>query len=285
MLKLLCILAHPDDESLALGGTLARYAGQGIETSLIVATRGERGWFGDPQTYPGEQALGEIREQELRQASRALGISHLVFLDYIDGDLDQADEGQAIAKIARQIRQIRPQVVVTFGPDGLYGHPDHIAISQFATSAIVCAADAAYTAAGLEPHRVSKLYYRAATIDWLEMYMPIFGDLVMYIDGQERRALPWKNWAITTRLDTGDYWQAVWQAVCCHQTQIPERRVLQRLTEADHRKLWGSQEYYRAFSLVNGGRRAETDLFEGLYPSDETHWSGQEQERVLALTV
>lgn len=285
MLKLMCVLAHPDDESLALGGTLARYASQGIETSLIVATRGERGWFGDPQAYPGEQVLGDIREQELRQACRALGISHLAFLDYIDGDLDQADEGQAIAKIARQIRQRRPQVVVTFGPDGLYGHPDHIAISQFTTSAIVCAADAAYTTSGLEPHRVSKLYYRTATTDWLEMYMPIFGDLVMHIDGQERRALPWKNWAITTRLDTGDHWQAVWQAVCCHRTQIPGRQVLQRLSEADHRKLWGSQEYYRAFSLVNGGRKTETDLFEGLYPSGEAQQSGQEQERVLALTV
>lgn len=285
MLKLMCILAHPDDESLALGGTLARYAAQGIETSLIVATRGERGWFGDPAAYPGETELGNIRERELRKASRALGISHLAFLDYIDGDLDQADEELAIAKIVRQIRQIRPQVVVTFGPDGLYGHPDHIAISQFTTSAIVCAADAAYAAADLAPHRVSKLYYRTATSDWLEMYMPIFGNLIMHIDGQERRALAWKNWAITTRLDTGNYWQAVWQAVCCHQTQIPEQRVLQRLTEADHRKLWGPQEYYRAFSLVNGGRKAETDLFEGLYPSGEAQQSRSEHDRILALTV
>lgn len=269
MLKLMCILAHPDDESLALGGTIAKYASQGIEVSLIVATRGERGWFGEPSHYPGERALGLIREQELRRASRALGITHLTFLDYIDGELDRADEDEAIAKITCLLREVRPQVVVTFGPDGLYGHPDHIAISQFTTSALVCAADASFAPArGREPHRVSKLYYRTATRDWLETYMPIFGELIMQIDGQERRALPWMNWAITTRLDTRDYWRPVWRAVSCHETQIPGQQVLQRLSEDDHRKLWGSQEYYRAYSLVNGGRAAETDLFEGLYSPD-----------------
>src|SRR6266571_4968059 len=96
-LKLMCILAHPDDESLALGGTLAQYASQGIETSLVVATRGERGWFGHPDEYPGEEALGRIRENELRDASRALGVSHLTFLDYLDGELDRANAVEATA--------------------------------------------------------------------------------------------------------------------------------------------------------------------------------------------
>lgn len=269
MFKLLCVLAHPDDESLALGGTIAKYSCLGVETSLIVATRGERGWRGHASQYPGEKVLGQIREREVRAASHALGITNLTFFDYIDGDLDQADEGEVTAKIARVIRQLRPDVVLTFGPDGLYGHPDHIAISQFATSAVVCAADASYAPArGLEPHRVAKLYYRTATRAWLENYMPIFGELIMQIDGQERRAQSWTNWAITTRLDTSAYWQPVWQAVRCHQTQIPAAQILQRLSETEHHKLWGSQEYYRAYSLVNGGRKEETDLFEGLQTPD-----------------
>ncbi|HEY0753220.1 MAG TPA: PIG-L family deacetylase [Ktedonobacteraceae bacterium] len=265
MFKLLCVLAHPDDESLALGGTIAKYSSLGVETSLIVATRGERGWRGHASQHPGEQMLGQIREQEVRQASQALGIAHLLFLDYMDGDLDQANEFEATAQITRLIRQLRPDIVLTFGPDGLYGHPDHIAISQFTTSAIVCAADIGYAPAfGLEPHRVSKLYYRTATRDWLETYMPIFGELIMQIDGQERRAQSWTNWAITTRLDTSSSWLAVWQAVCCHRTQIPAEQVLRQLSEEDHYKLWGTQEYYRAYSLVNGGRREESDIFEGL---------------------
>lgn len=269
MFKLLCVLAHPDDEALAFGGTIAKYSSLGVETSLIVATRGERGWRGPVSQYPGEKVLGQIREREVRAASRALGITHLTFFDYIDGDLDQANESEITAQITRVIRQLRPDIVLTFGPDGLYGHPDHIAISQFATSAVVCAADASYAhARELEPHRVAKLYYRTATRAWLEDYMPIFGELIMQIDGQERRAQSWSNWAITTRLDTGAYWQPVWQAVRCHQTQIPGAQILQQLSESDHQKLWGSQEYYRAYSLVNGGRKEETDLFAGLQIPD-----------------
>jgi LmbE family N-acetylglucosaminyl deacetylase len=264
-LKLLCILAHPDDESIALGGTLAKYAAEGVETSLIVATRGERGWFDDWNKYPGEYALGRIREQELREAAHVLGIARLEFLDYIDGDLDLANEHKVVAQLVHLLREIRPQVVITFGPDGLYGHPDHIAISQFATSAVLCSADQQYfDASKLEPHRVSKLYYRVSTADWFERYMPIFGDMVMHIDGQERSACPWVTWAITTRVDTRDYWQGAWHAVRCHKTQVPLSALQRAITAQEHQRIWGPQEYYRAFSLVNGGRREEHDLFEGL---------------------
>jgi LmbE family N-acetylglucosaminyl deacetylase len=267
--KLMCILAHPDDESLALGGTLAKYATEGVEVSLVVATRGERGWFSDWSEYPGEQALGKLREMELRRASSALGITRLDFLDYIDGDLDQANSHEAVGKIVHLIRHIQPHVVITFGPEGLYGHPDHIAISQFTTAAVMYASDPQYRDPGqLDPHRVAKLYYRVALEQWLQRYMPIFGELVMTIDGQERRAHPWANWIVTTRLDTHAYWQKVWQAILCHQTQLPHASRLQSITEQEHYYLWGSQEYYRVFSLVNSGRREEHDLFEGLRPEE-----------------
>src|SRR5206468_7403749 len=86
-LKLMCILAHPDDESLGTGGTLAKYAAEGIETYLITATRGERGWPGDPAENPGMEGLGKIREKELLGATQILGVRDVHFLDYIDGDL------------------------------------------------------------------------------------------------------------------------------------------------------------------------------------------------------
>ena len=269
-LKLMCIIAHPDDESLAMGGTLAKYAREGVETSLVVATRGERGWRGPREEHPGETALGTMRERELREASEILGISHLAFLDYLDGDLDQAKDTEVVAKIVTLLRIVRPHVVITFGPDGLYGHPDHISISQFTTAALLCAADPGYRQARhVTPHLVSKLYYRVATKGWFAGYMPVFGELVMFIDGVERRATAWVDWAITTRIDTSAYWRDVWHAVCCHQTQIPDERDLQQLSAVDHQNLWGSQEYYRAFSLVNGGRSEEQDLFEGLRFRDD----------------
>jgi LmbE family N-acetylglucosaminyl deacetylase len=89
-LKLMCVLAHPDDESLGVGGTLARYETEGIETYVVTATRGERGWTGADDAFPGVVELGKIREAELRSAVEELGVCQLTFLDYIDGDLDQA---------------------------------------------------------------------------------------------------------------------------------------------------------------------------------------------------
>lgn len=264
-LKLMAVLAHPDDESLGTGGTLARYAAAGVETYLVTATRGERGWFGAPEDYPGPDALGQIREGELRAAAAVLGLREVALLDYKDGDLDQADPQEAIAKIVGHLRRVRPQVVITFAPDGAYGHPDHIAISQFATAALVAAADPQYPGPEEQrSHRVSKLYYRVSTREEMAVYQAAFGDLVMRIDGVERRAVAWEEWMITTRIDTTAYWRQVWQAITCHRTQLPGYGTLAQLPDEEHRRLWGVQTYYRALSLVNGGRRIERDLFEGL---------------------
>ena len=117
-LRLMCVLAHPDDESLAVGGVLARAAAEGIETTLVVATRGERGWPWDPAAYPGPTALGERREGELRAAAKILGVREVTFLDYLDGELDQADPAEVTARVVTELRRTRPQVVVTFGPEG-----------------------------------------------------------------------------------------------------------------------------------------------------------------------
>lgn len=258
-LRLMAVFAHPDDESLGGGGTLARYGNEGVETCLVTATRGQRGWFDDPDEYPGPEKLGKIREEELRHAAEALNIQEVSLLDYMDGELDSADPTEAVHLIVQHIQRVRPQVVITFGPKGVYGHPDHIAICQFTTAALVKAA-----ASGNNPHAVSKLYYLAPSQSRLKAYQQAFGDLVMDIDGQERRTSGWEDWAITTRIDTSDYFEQVWDAVSCHQTQLPGYKALESLPAEHHQNLWGTQEFYRAFSLVNGGRELETDLFEGL---------------------
>jgi LmbE family N-acetylglucosaminyl deacetylase len=98
-LKLMCVLAHPDDESLGNGGIFAKYAAEGIETHLVTATRGERGWFGEESEHPGLEKLGKIRESELYAAATVIGIQRINFLDYIDGDLDVAHPAEVIAKV------------------------------------------------------------------------------------------------------------------------------------------------------------------------------------------
>jgi LmbE family N-acetylglucosaminyl deacetylase len=263
-LRLLCVFAHPDDESLGTGGLLAKYAAEGVETYLVSATRGERGWQGDPAANPGLAGLGAIRSAELQAAAAVLGLRDVQFLDYIDGDLDQADPAEAIGRIVAHIRRVRPHVVVTFGPEGAYGHPDHIAISQFTAAALVAAADAGYAPGESAPHRVAKFYYKVWTPEEFRIYISAFGPQVMTVDGVNRGPVEWADWEITTRVDTTAHWQQVWQAISCHRSQLPGYGALASLPEDTHRQLWGTAGCYRVYSLVNGGRRQETDLFAGL---------------------
>jgi LmbE family N-acetylglucosaminyl deacetylase len=210
--------------------------------------------------------VGKAREAELLAAARELGLREVRFLGYKDGDVDKADTVAALMTIAGHFRRVRPHVVITFGPEGAYGHPDHIAISQLTTAAIVCAADPSFgtTPAIAEPHRVSKLYFIAWSPKKWDAYQAALRKLVCRVDGEERQATPWPEWAITTVLDTRSVWAAVWRAVSSHRTQMSIYRKLEELSEEHQRALWGSQEFYRAFSVVNGGRAQESDLFEGL---------------------
>jgi LmbE family N-acetylglucosaminyl deacetylase len=264
-LRLLGVFAHPDDETLGVGGTLAKYAAEGVDTYLVTATRGERGWMGPPQEDPGLEAMARIREAELKAAARALGICHISFLDYIDGDLDQAPHDEVVGKIVREIRRVKPQVVITFPPDGIYGHPDHIAISQFATAAAIAAADPNYVDPSQQPaHRVAKLYYLVETKNTIELYKEIVGDLSMDIDNVHRETVGWDDWAVTTRIDAACCWRSAYQAVLAHQSQLPSLGSMTDESEQTHERIFGHNTFYRAFSLVNSGRRVETDLFEGL---------------------
>jgi LmbE family N-acetylglucosaminyl deacetylase len=255
-LRLMCVLAHPDDESLGTGGTLARYAAEGVETYLVTATRGERGRFGDGGERPADEIVGRTREAELHAAAKELGLRDVAMLGYPDGRLDAVDPAVAQDAIAEHLRRVRPHVVITFGPEGAYGHPDHVAISQLTTAA-ACRAAASGVA-------VSKLYYIAWSATTWAAYEAAFKKLTSTVDGVERRVVAAPEWAVTTRIDTSEVWPAVWRAVQCHRTQMSVYKNLGALAPDHHRALWGVQEFYRAFSLVNGGRARETDLFEGL---------------------
>jgi LmbE family N-acetylglucosaminyl deacetylase len=269
--RLMAVLAHPDDESLGVGGTLAKYASEGADVFLLTATRGDSGRYrghghGDPQ-HPGRSELARIREAELRAAASVLGVREVSLLEYHDQRLDRANPREAVAAIVRHVRRVQPDVVMTFGPDGAYGHPDHIAISQFTTAAMVAAADSAFPGHEIEaprPHVVSKLYYLAWPEPPWKAYQAAFRKLVSKVDGVERQAVPWPDWAITTVIDTRVYSSTVWRAISCHKSQVTAYERLQHLSPDDHQALWGRQSFYRAFSIVNGGRTQESDLLEGI---------------------
>jgi LmbE family N-acetylglucosaminyl deacetylase len=267
-LKLLAIFPHPDDETLGLGSTLARYSAEGVETYLVCATRGERGWFDSEGPNPGLEGVARIREAELRCASENLGLHEFTLLDYIDGEVDRAQPGEIITKLVSQVRRIQPQVVVTFGPDGAYGHPDHIALSQFTHAALVCAADRNFADADAQPsHRVSKFYYMIDSMDIVNAANEAFGGISMEIDGVTRSHVGWPDWEITTWLDNSQHVEAVQRAMLCHKSQIPGYHPMDEWSPAELSKVFGVGHFYRVFSLVNGGRKVETDLFEGLRSS------------------
>ena len=129
----LAVFAHPDDESLACGGTLARLAEEHARTVLFCASRGERGAATGPAR---DDALGVQRAQELRCAAEALGVSDLLQFNHPDGDLRWADVTPLLAEIVMAVQRFRPSAVITFGDDGLYWHLDHVGVHERTTAAV-----------------------------------------------------------------------------------------------------------------------------------------------------
>jgi len=132
---LLLVMAHPDDETFGAGGLVLRHTRAGIPTYLICATYGEAGWMGKPLDAKKEN-LPEIRAKELEEASAALALSGVELWDYPDGRVAQSERKQITERIWEQISKLRPRAVVGWGPDGGYGHPDHIAMSTFTDAAV-----------------------------------------------------------------------------------------------------------------------------------------------------
>ena len=262
--RLMAVLAHPDDESMALGGTLAKYAAEGVEITVLCATRGDAGRYGAERGKLPPEELGRIRTRELQEATRVLGVRDVHFLGYGDGRLDQADPDEAIRKIVGHIRRVRPQVVVTFGPDGLYGHPDHIAISQLTTAAVAAADDPNYVTPGFAPHSVCKLYYPAWSASTWAAYQGALKRLVMTVDGVERGATPWPEWMITTVVDTSAHAEVAAEAVACHHSQVMVYERFNSMPLERRADLWRRQEFYRAMSTVNACVQREEDLFDDL---------------------
>lgn len=166
---LLSVLAHPDDESFGMGGTLAKYAASGVVVHLICATRGEAGEV-DQEYLEGYSSIADLRVDELNCAVKELGIEPVHLLDYRDsgmtGSVDNnnpqalinAPMDQVAGQIADFIREIKPQVVLTFDPIGGYRHPDHIFIHEAATRAFKLAGDTSYSGK-YPPYQPATLFY------------------------------------------------------------------------------------------------------------------------------
>lgn len=270
---LLGVFAHPDDE-VTMAGAFRRYRDEGVLTALICATRGEEGEISEP-ALATRATLGRVREQELREAARIMGIEELCFLDYHDGRLADADPVEVTGLIVRQIRRLRPQVVVTFDANGGYGHRDHIAIHRCTVAAFQQAGDpAAYAeqrADGLAPYAPRKLYYvafprslmsriLAPALERQPDFQP-FGD-VATIPMQEMGTADER---VTATLPLDDaLFELRNAAMAAHRTQQDPNGPFAHISPEALRAMWGTQYFVRAEPPVAPGEGSEHDLFAGI---------------------
>ena len=174
-MTLLFSFAHPDDESFSGAGTAMKYAASGARIVLVTATLGEKGKCGDPPVCRPEE-IARTRERELREAARIIGFHELYLLGYIDKELAAAPPDEVRRALVEIIRRERPEVVLTFDPNGFNVHPDHVAISRFTSEAVSAAADARWHPEAGEPHTVTRILWTPPIPPWEAARLPRIED-------------------------------------------------------------------------------------------------------------
>jgi LmbE family N-acetylglucosaminyl deacetylase len=276
---ILVVLAHPDDETFGMGGTLALYAQKGVEVDLVCATRGEVGDV-PPEMMKEYASVAELREHELMDAAHILGLSHVDFLGYRDSGMPGSPDNQhpqalaaapleeVTAKVVGYIRKYRPQIVLTFDPIGGYRHPDHIAIQRATEKAFYAAGDPAFAPGEYSAYAPAKLYFHTMPKTALRMgifFMRLVGknphkfgrnqdiDLVSIAEVRFPIHAVIRYYPVAELRD---------RAAACHAsqggTQITSGGVIGRI-----RQFFGAKDpFMRAYPEPT--RHIEKDLFEGL---------------------
>jgi LmbE family N-acetylglucosaminyl deacetylase len=230
-MDILWSLAHPDDESFGGAGTIAWAAKNGLTTGLVCATRGEVGEISEARL--GTPAtLGAVREQELRGAMNEVGLTELRLLGYRDSGMAgtkenddprafvQAPREEALAHIIAQIRELKPETVITFGPDGGYGHPDHVYIGSLTDEAVLRAADSDQPGLG-NPWQVRALYHAAIPREALIAFVKSPDGPFRSMSEEQIQQLGTPSSEITHWVDTIDFIAISRATVMHHLTQIP----------------------------------------------------------------
>jgi len=245
MLRMLCITAHPDDEAGNFGGTLFHYAQRGVETHVVCLTPGQAA------THRGgaksDDELAQLRRREFAASCKLLRLTGTAVLDYPDSRLDQQNFYSTVGDLTQRIRQIRPHVVITYGPEGgVTAHPDHSMASVFATMAFHWAGRMNrfpdQLQSGLAPHRAQKLYYGTALFA-LHGRQPISPSPASAVIEVGKEGLEIKIAAFK-----------------CHASQAPLFPIFEETVRG-----WGNQELFPLAATIKPRKtEMETDLFEGV---------------------
>jgi N-acetyl-1-D-myo-inositol-2-amino-2-deoxy-alpha-D-glucopyranoside deacetylase len=275
--SLLAVLAHPDDESFGMGGTLALYASRGVDVHLVCATRGEVGEVA-PHLLEGFESIAKLRESELRCAAGVLGLAGVHFLGYRDSGMPGSPDNthpQALAAqplddvagdVVRLIRKLKPQVVLTFDPIGGYRHPDHIAIQRATVRAFEMAGNPEIAAECLPVHLPQQLYFHKMPNGLLKFavrFLPLIGkDPHKFGANGDIDLVPIAevNFPTHARIAIRSVLKKKEQAGACHASQGGGRMGGGMISLLMH-LFSGSESFMRAIPPVVEGEKVAKDLF------------------------
>jgi len=246
----LAVFAHPDDESLACGGTLARLADSGVRVVVMCASRGERGSIADPALIPPGGSLAAVRTNELHDAARVLGVTEVIVLDHPDGNLRWNRVPELHAEIVSAINAYAPDLVITFAEDGLYWHLDHIGVHERTYTAVKSfGASAPPLYYMTMPHGLMRdVVETAIARGWVPPGSHVWG---ITPDAFGAAADP-----PSLTVDVRDWVPRKLAALRCHRTQMGPTNPFARMDEAAARR-WLGVEYFLPASISSGGSMLE----------------------------
>lgn len=278
---LLAVLAHPDDETFGMGGTLALYARMGVDVYLVCATRGEVGEM-DPKFMRGFNSIAERRESELRCAAENLGLKGVYFLNYRDSGMPGSPDNQhaqalvaqpkenVVAEVVHYIRMLKPQVVLTFDPIGGYRHPDHIAIHNATVEAFAKAGEVKYQPDDLAPYQPQKLYFYTMPRGLLRVavtLMPLMGQDPRRVGTNkdiDLKSIAEVSFPTHARIDYRPVAKVRDEASACHASQGGGRMVGGPLFAQFRRWFASNETFMQAYPEPAKGMRLVRDLFAGV---------------------
>lgn len=243
--KLLAVFAHPDDEAFGPGGTIAKYASEGTEVHILCATRGESGkWHEDSRkshTHKMDVKVHHIREKELLQSTRALGVSKVEFMDFTDGELCNNLYHKIAEKIIKKINEFKPQIIITLDRLGISGHIDHITISMVTTYSFLKTKDP------------KKLYYEVMTKKQRSQEERLDDYFIYFPEGYDESKT-------TTKIDYSKYWDKKYKAMLQHQSQLDDVKAILKSLRKSPKVDYFILQHYRNVKV----KFPETDLFAGI---------------------
>lgn len=278
--KILAVLAHPDDETFGLGGTLALYAQKGYDVYYVCATRGEAG-IAEDKFLKGFKDAAEMRTNELMRASKVLGLKDVFFLGYRDSGMPNTKDNkhpnaqvthsidEVAGKVVKYIREIKPDIVLTFDPIGGYKHPDHIHIQKATTLAFEKADDASFHPEAGEAFKPLALYYHVFPrwfLKWATRLMPLWG----------RDPRKWGrnkdidltdllvDFPIHVKVNIKPVAEIKREAGAQHASQGGGASSTKGLFAFMNRLFGGEEDYMQIYPPVNGRFRKKHDLFDGI---------------------